>query len=496
VTFSVFAPTRTKARDAYLKVQLQRIAAGDLFGGRITEKREWTRRFGATKGAMKKVHSLIAKFGIDAVESNPHSGEVICRGYMRDVKRLIPNLNLKIGKIGDVECRVREGAHEVNAPKGTVDKIMGLDTTPLVHSYLKFRKEKTATSLKALSVNAGGFTPFELMPLFNVPDNDGSGQKIGIACLGGGADPQDAVDYARNVLKIKGKVTLIIEKIDGATGKPDPQGADIETVLDFDGCLGAPGATIYVCIAPNTDTGFAHCIARLIDLGCDIITISWGSSESNWTAQAIEAMHAEFARAFAAGVTVFAAAGDNDAPDSVTDGKVHTDYPASDPLVISMIGLWLSKDGKTFHIWNSGDSGSGGGVSDLFTQEEWEKVGPQVASLNDGVVRHWVGGLAGPADPATGLVISYRKKLNVVGGTSADGPIYAGMTARANKALGKRLGFFLPYVIANYANDNQLVVPVPQGTNAMDGGQGYTGPQLTVGMLNFGRLVERLQKAA
>jgi len=499
VTFSVYAPTREKARDAYVKVQLQRIASGDLFGGRIEDKQEWTRRFGATKGAMKKAAAVVRHFNIEILERNPHTGELVCRGFVRDIKKLIPNLDLKTGKIGDIEYHFREGGLEINAPKGTIVRVLGLDKTPLVHSYLKFPKDKPAViSLAATPAdpNVGPFTPFELMPIFNVPQNDGSGQTIGVIALDGGCNPQDAVDYARNVLKVKGKVTVKVVKIDGATGKPDPQGADIETVLDVDGSLGAPGATIYVVITVNTDAGFAHGIAKLIDLGCDIITISWGSSESNWTDQGRATLHAEFARAFAAGVTVFAAAGDNDAPDSVTDGKLHTDYPASDPLVISMIGLWLSKDGKTFKLWNTGDSGTGGGVSDVFDQEDWEKVGPQVKSLNDGVVRHWVGGLAGPADPETGLIVMYSKKTMGVGGTSADGPIMAGMCARSNKALGKRLGFFLPYVIANVANDNALVVPVINGNNALDGGQGYTGPQLTVGMVNWGHLVDVISKKA
>ena len=245
----------------------------------------------------------------------------------------------------------------------------------------------------------------------------------------------------------------------------------------------------------NSDSGFAHCIDKLIDLGADIITISWGSSESNWTQQGRDALHQEFARAFAAGVTVLAAAGDNDASDSVTDGQLHTDYPSSDPLVISMIGLWLSKDGKTFKIWNNGDSGSGGGVSDAFAQEDWEKVGLQVPSANDGVVRHRVGGLAGPADPATGVVVAYQGQTEQVGGTSADGPLYAGFLACANVALGKRVGFFLPFVVANAATDSQLVVPVVNGDNALTGEKGYTAPQLTLGMLNVGHLVDRLKAA-
>ena len=499
VTFSVFAPTRTKALDAYVKVQTQRIASGDLFGGRITSKSEFTRRFGATKGAMKKAKAAVEKWNIQVLASNPHTGEHICRGRVGDIQKMIPNLNLKVVKVGEIEYHARDGAHEVNAPVGTFDKILGLDTTPLCKSHLvRLPESKRAQLAAAPNANAGPFTPFDLKPIFNVPTGtDGTGQTIGIIALDGGFNVKDATDYARNVLKVTGKITVKVKKIDGASGKPQPGGADVETILDVDGSLGAPGATIWVVIAMNTDASFAHGLDTLIDLGCDILTISWGSAEANWTAQGRAAMHQVFARAFAAGVTVYAAAGDNLAPDSVEDGKVHADYPSADELVISMIGLWLSKDGKIIKVWNSNGSGTGGGVADGADQQDWEKVGPNVASLNDGVVRHWCGGLAGPGDPETGLIVSDAGKLEQVGGTSADGPIYAGVTACVNQALSaatggkkKRVGMYLPLLLAAMAKDSTLVTPVIDGDNAPDGGKGYTGPQLTMGILNAGKLVE------
>jgi kumamolisin len=504
VTFSVFAPTRTKALEAYVKVQQQRIASGDLFGGRITSKSEFTRRFGATKGAMKKAQAEVQKWNIEVLSSHPHTGEHICRGRVGDIQKMIPNLNLKVVKVGDIEYHSRAGAHDVNAPAGTFDKILGLDTTPLCKSHLvRLPESKRGLLAAAPNANAGPFTPFDLKPIFNVPTGtDGTGQTIGIIALDGGFNVKDAVDYARNVLKIKGTVTVKVRKIDGASGKPQPQGADIETVLDVDGSLGAPGATIWVVIAMNTDASFAHGLDTLIDLGCDIITISWGSAEANWTDQGRAAMHQVFARAFAAGVTVYAAAGDNLSPDSVEDGKVHADYPSADELVISMIGLWLSKDGKIIKVWNSNGSGSGGGVADGAEQQDWEKVGPNVASLNDGVVRHWCGGLAGPGDPETGLVVMYSGTKEQVGGTSADGPIYAGITACANQALStatggkkKRVGFYLPWLLKTIQTDKTLVTPVLDGDNAPEGGKGYTGPELTMGLLNVGRFVELLAAA-
>jgi kumamolisin len=481
ITISVFAPCNDTARDAYIQARIKRIAVGDLNWGVITDKAEYARRFGASKKAMRLAKQAVEAANLTLESSSSHNGELVVTGYVRDIRKL-------------------------KAASGIIARVTGVDQKTIARHYHKLPKGVTVfgeqpASSKLLSTTtlagtkdstAQAFNPNDLMPIFNAPNNDGTGATIGIIALDGGFKLSDATDYAK-FLGYTGKLKVKVVKINGATGKPDPQGADIETALDVDGSLGAPGATIIVCISVNTDTGFAQGIGKLIDLGCDIITISWGSAEANWTDDARAAMHAEFARAFAANVTVFAAAGDNDAPDSVTDGKVHTDYPASDPLVISMIGLWMSFDGKTMKIWNTGDSGSGGGVSDVSAQEDWEKVGPQVKSLNDGAIRHWVGGLSGPADPETGLWVMYGGKKGQVGGTSADGPIYAGMCALAIAARGgKRLGFFLPFIIANYANDNQLVVPVTDGNNGLDNGQGYSAQELTVGRLNWGRLIERL----
>jgi kumamolisin len=488
---SAFVPTKTDQLADFLAAMNERVADGDLFSGRITSKSRFARQFGATSGAIAKGVERLTQCNLQVVGSpSLYNGEIRVRGRKSDWNRLIPNLELYNINLGGTPFIYRDGAHEVAAQAGTFVGIHGLDNTPLAKPH--FRKLVLGGGRGPSRPNADSlFNPLELRPIFNVPNTTGKGQTIGIACLGGWASVQDAVDYAKLVLKVKGKVNVQIIGIDGVKHKPDPEGADVETVLDFDGCLGAYDATIYVVVGPNTDTGFAHVIAKLIDLKCTVITISWGSARINWTAQGVAAMHTEFARAQAAGITTYAAAGDNLSPDSVDDGLVHVDYPSEDECVISMIGLNLSKDGSKAFIWNDGTSGSGGGVSDIIPQQAWEKFGRQVKCVNDGQIRHWCGGLAGPGDPATGVKIMMSKKTMGVGGTSADGPLYAYMTACTNEAMGgKTLGFFLPFVVKNGSG---LLVPVTQGDNAPTGGKGYGGADLTLGMLNFGKLISALR---
>lgn len=89
---------------------------------------------------------------------------------------------------------------------------------------------------------------------------------------------------------------------------------DIEVQMDIEiaGSL-APGAKIVVYFAPNTDAGFLEAInAAIYDEknAPSVISISWGSSESQWTAQSLQVYNQAFQTAAALGITVCVASGD------------------------------------------------------------------------------------------------------------------------------------------------------------------------------------------
>ena len=88
---------------------------------------------------------------------------------------------------------------------------------------------------------------------------------------------------------------------------------DIEVV----GAL-APGARVLVYFAPNTDAGFLDAVSEAAHANPTpaSISISWGQSEDDWTAQARKAMDWAFADAATLGVTVTAAAGDDGSTDA------------------------------------------------------------------------------------------------------------------------------------------------------------------------------------
>ena len=156
---------------------------------------------------------------------------------------------------------------------------------------------------------------------------------------------------------------VIAVLVDGGTNSPtNPQGADGEVMLDIEvaGAV-APGANIVVYFTPNTDQGFLDAITTAIhdtDNNPSVISISWGSAEVNWTQQSLNSFNDAFQSAAVLGVTICVAAGDSGSADSVTDGKVHVDFPASSPYVLACGGtrLRVNPDNMlTETIWH--DSG-------------------------------------------------------------------------------------------------------------------------------------------
>src|SRR5208337_4960499 len=129
--------------------------------------------------------------------------------------------------------------------------VLGLDNRPTAKPH--FRK-RSATG------TTGAFTPPQLAQLYNFPTGvNGAGQTIAIIELGGGYKTTDLRTYF-NQLGIKApKVSAV--SVDGGHNKPGGD-ADGEVMLDIEvaGAV-APGASIVVYFAPNTDQGFHDAIA-------------------------------------------------------------------------------------------------------------------------------------------------------------------------------------------------------------------------------------------
>jgi len=210
----------------------------------------------------------------------------------------------------------------------------------------------------------------------------------------------------------------------------------------------APKAKIVVYFAPNTDRGFLDAITTAVHDAANqpsVISISWGSAESNWTKQAMTNFDEAFQSAAAMGVTVCAASGDNGSSDAVNDGKDHVDFPASSPFVLGCGGTTLqSSNGQIVDesVWNEqpGGGATGGGISGFFPRPSWQdtvKAGEKVVKMRG------VPDVSGDADPNTGYNVLVDSQSMVIGGTSAVAPRWAGLIARLNQ-MGNPVGYLNP----------------------------------------------------
>lgn len=275
------------------------------------------------------------------------------------------------------------------------------------------------------STASSGFKARDVAKAYNFPlQYDGSGYTCGIIELGGAFKQSDLNSYFGEL----GLPVPNVEAVGVDGGKPvsdGPNGADGEVLLDIEVAAAiAPGAQFKVYFAENTDAGFLAAIKQATS-ECDVISISWGQSESQWDASSLTSFDAAFKTARQNGVVVFVAAGDSGADDGT--GKPNTDFPASSPNVVGCGGTRLDTDANDVRIsevvWDDDDrsSATGGGASKAFPGRN-------------------VPDIAGNADPESGYEVLVDGQSFVIGGTSAVAPLYAGLALLLSQAVGQPIG--------------------------------------------------------
>jgi kumamolisin len=255
--------------------------------------------------------------------------------------------------------------------------------------------------------------------------------------------------------------------------------ADQEIALDLQIIAGlVPSARIVVYFAPNTIQSLVTAINQAIldDVHRpQVLSVSWGSAETFWTAPGRDAMQAALADAQRLRVSVVFAGGDELATAGLSDGKAHVWFPASSPYALGCGGTALGADATSVAaeaVWNDGSNGTGGGISDVFPVPAYQSNLKLPPSVNDGATRRGVPDVAGAAAGTPG----YRVVLNgaevVKDGTSAVAPLWASLIAIANAQRGTPLGLVNSALYANAS----LFRPIVQGNNRADG-KGYdAGP--------------------
>lgn len=293
----------------------------------------------------------------------------------------------------------------------------------------------------AVAAVAGSWAVPALCKSYSWPTKQAGGGVIAIVELGGGWTASDVATYFKGIGQPVPSITDV--SVDGTKNAPGHSDADFEVALDIQ----VAGASYFVATGkPATIRVYwAQDIAKAVERAaadvCDVCSISWGADEAAWTKAGTEAMQAAALDANAKGMVIFAAAGDNDSSDGGPN-RANVDVPAACPNVVGCGGtnrthagvetVWQNNPGK------ANGEGTGGGFSRDFAMPTWqvENGAPKPPAGRGRMVPD----VAANADPNSGYEIVVRGKREVVGGTSAVAPLYAGLVA----ALGRKLGDLAP----------------------------------------------------
>jgi kumamolisin len=462
--------------------------------------------FAAARGAdpadVNKIEGFAKGHNLTVVEASLAKRSIRLAGTIADLTAAFQP-NLKKAKMGSRVVRMRTGGLTVPAElKDIVVAVMGFDDRPAVKPHVRFLKPR-ANKKRGVKAAKGGkkkprasdgsFTPIEVAQLYNFPANlQGDGQCVAIVELndfdqdhnptGTGFSLNDLTAYFKSLGVPTPKVTAVGVSSNDGTGAnipgPDPN-ADGEVMLDIEvaGAV-APKAAIAVYFALNTDDGFLAAFNTALHDDVrkpSVISISWGSSEDSNTQQSLTAFDMALQDAAALGVTVCCAAGDSGSSDIANgDGVPHVDFPASSAFSLACGGTKLVGAGSTIQetVWNDGGGATGGGVSNHFDRPGYQ-ANANVPKSPDGTVGRGVPDVAGDADPNTGYKVRLvGGQTEVIGGTSAVAPLWAGLIALINQGLAaakKPAAGLLNPLLYQLSTSSGSFHDIVQGNNDIEG---------------------------
>jgi kumamolisin len=437
-------------------------------------------QYGAAGADAQLVTQVLGEFGLTVTETHLASRRLKVTGTIAAMQSAFGTTLTAVTSphpdgSGDVTHRYRTGSLSVPAQlSGIITAVLGLDDRPQARP--QFRRGPASGARAAAepedgpaapAAKGGALTAPQVASFYQFPPGtDGTGQTVAIIELGGGYTQADLTTYFSGLGLSVPPVTAV--GVSGAANTPGGD-ADGEVELDIEVVGGvAPGAAQKVYFADNTDQGFIDAISQAVhDTPTPVaVSISWGQSEDQWSAQSRTAMDQAFADAAALGVTVTVAAGDNGSSDDPNgQSSVHCDFPASSPHALACGGTKLIGNTSSFAItsevvWNelaSNEGAGGGGVSDVFGLPSWQaNAGVPAAASGGGSGNAGSGGrgvpdVAGNADPVTGYLVVVDGQRTPIGGTSAVAPLWAGLIARLAQATGKTFGLIQPMLYAGVA---------------------------------------------
>jgi kumamolisin len=470
------------------------LAAHRAAGAAPLSREEFEQRYGADPQAVRRVEEFASRHHLSVVSSDLAQRTVIVRGRTADILDAFSIPSLKLYATHDNQIFTgREG--EIFIPEElepVIEAVFGIDDRPAARPHFRrmsrvleehLYEPRLRIMLKQAAAPAAqprAFSAPEIAALYDFPANlKGDGQCIGIIELGGGFAQSDLDAYFGSLGLPTPKVTAI--SVNGGSNKRgDPADGEVQLDIEVAGAV-APHASQAVYFAKNRDSAFIGAVKAAVHDNIrkpSIISISWGKPEDGWTPMARHSFDTTLQEAAALGVTVLVASGDNGAADDDTPtGEPHVDYPAASPFVLACGGTKLLASGPTTiaaeTVWNEGPGGGagGGGVSNVEPKPSYQN-GANVPLSPIQFAGRGVPDVSGDADPRTGYKVFIDGAAEVIGGTSAVAPLYAGLVALINQA--RAIGGLPP---AGFINDDLYAAistcrDITSGDNDMFGNLG------------------------
>jgi kumamolisin len=449
----------------------------------ILSRKEFEQSHGATPESIARVEAFAREHKLTVKEKSAARRTVILTGTVAAMDQAF-GVQLKEYQHPSGNYRGRTGTVQIPADlQDVIEGVFGLDNRPQAKPH--FRRRRGHAGARAQSPGVS-YTPLQVATLYNYPTGvDGSGECIALIELGGGFNTTDLNNYWSQLNLTETPNVSAVSVGDGSNDPTgDPDGPDGEVMLDIEvsGSI-APGAKIVAYFADNTDAGFLNAITTAVHDSTNnpsIVSISWGGPESSWTQQAMTSMDEAFQAAAAMGVTVCVAAGDDGSTDGVTDNLNHVDFPASSPNVLACGGTKLVASNNSITsetVWNelaNNEGATGGGISDVFPLPSYQTGAGVPPSANpNGNVGRGVPDVTGNADPTTGYVTLVDGNPDVIGGTSAVAPLWAGLIALINESIGKPAGFINPLLYQNAAGAGDFNDIITGNNGAYSAGKGW-----------------------
>jgi len=453
---------------------------------------EFGAKYGASAGDIKKVVDFLNGEGMKVVESNAARRTVVASGTVAQMNKAF---GVKLGRYQH-EVRRRRGEKPQTETYRGRDGFVHVpqELAPIVVGVFGLDNRRITKRANADPPNTNPISVATVRQLYNFPTNSASGQNIGIFSEEG---------YQQSDINstFSGSPPTITDITVDASNDGS---ASAETTQDI--CIAAaaaPGSNIAVYFTTFDQKGWVDLITRWVhpnpgDPVCSVLSSSYYvSNGDDATELANESVSVSWLNAVTAalqdaavqGVTFCTVSGDfgvdMTSAEGASDGKQHVIYPGSDPWALCCGGTTIGNvNGTSFdeYVWNDTFSGfsvaTGGGVSDFFPLPSYQSSAGVPRSLKDNHIGRGVPDVAANASPSSGYPITVGGTGAVGNGTSAAAPLWAGLIAVINAALGENVGFVNPAIYALGSSGFRDIVGAPgPADNGINGVAGYpAGP--------------------